>query len=131
MWEKEIVCGCLLDHQVINPIFAWLCAFGLYPSSCEVILVLVCANPSSCVTPRSCGYGDVTATYIRRSEIPSRIYAKHQYRQESEYGSKWCIIHSTHEYNYKVITRGDPILHKYYITRMAQLRDYKEISKNK
>ena len=32
----------------------------------------------------------------------------------------------THEYNYKVITRGDPILHKYYITRMAQLRDYKE-----
>ena len=46
------------------------------------------------VTPRSGGYGDVTATYIRRSEIPSRIYAKHQYRQESEYGSKWCIIHS-------------------------------------
>ena len=32
------------------------------------------------VTPRSRGYGDVTATYIRRSKIPSRIYAKHQYR---------------------------------------------------
>ena len=47
------------------------------------------------VTPRSRGYGDVTATYIRRSELPSRIYAKHQYRQESEYGSKWCIIHSS------------------------------------
>ena len=31
------------------------------------------------VTPRSCGYGDVTATYIRRSKIPSRIYIKHQY----------------------------------------------------
>ena len=46
------------------------------------------------VTPRSHGYGDVTATYIRRSELPSRIYATHQYRQESEYGSKWCIIHS-------------------------------------
>jgi len=29
------------------------------------------------VTPRSGGYGDVTATYIRRSEMPSRIYAKH------------------------------------------------------
>ena len=29
------------------------------------------------VTPRSLGYGDVTETYIRRSEIPSRIYAKH------------------------------------------------------
>ena len=48
----------------------------------------------STVTPRSGGYGDVTATYIRRSEIPSRIYVKHQYRQESEYGSTWCIIHS-------------------------------------
>ena len=32
------------------------------------------------VTPRSDGYGNVTATYIRRSEIPSRIYAKYQYR---------------------------------------------------
>ena len=41
------------------------------------------------VTPRSGGYGDVTATYIRRSEIPSRIYAKHQYKQESEYGRTW------------------------------------------
>ena len=46
------------------------------------------------VTPRFHRYGDVTATYIRRSELPPRIYAKHQYRQESEYGSKWCIIHS-------------------------------------
>jgi len=26
------------------------------------------------VTRRSRGYGDVTVTYIRRSEIPSRIY---------------------------------------------------------
>ena len=37
------------------------------------------------VTPRFRGYGDVTATYIRRADIPSHIYAKHQYRQESEY----------------------------------------------
>ena len=29
--EKEIVCGCWLDHQVENPTFAWLCAF---PSLC-------------------------------------------------------------------------------------------------
>ena len=34
-----------------------------------------------CVTPRSHGYGDVTATYIRRSEVPSCIYAKHQYNK--------------------------------------------------
>jgi len=29
------------------------------------------------MTPRSRGYGDVTVTYIHRSEIPSHIYAKH------------------------------------------------------
>ena len=29
------------------------------------------------VTPRSSGYGDVTAMYIRRSEISSHIYAKY------------------------------------------------------
>jgi len=43
------------------------------------------------VTPRSRGYGVVTAMYICRSEIPSRIYAMHQYRQESEYGSTVII----------------------------------------
>ena len=41
------------------------------------------------VAPRSCGYGDVTVTYIRRSEIPSRIYAKYQYKQESEAEAQW------------------------------------------
>ena len=59
-----------------------------------VVVAVVDKREDVVVTPRSGGYGDVTATYIRRSEIPSRIYAKHQYRQESEYGSKWCIIHS-------------------------------------
>ena len=39
------------------------------------------------VTPRSGGYGDATATYIRKSEVPSRMYAKHQYKKKSEYGS--------------------------------------------
>ena len=43
------------------------------------------------ITPRSYGYGDVTASYIRRAEMPSRIYAKHQYRQESEYESTVII----------------------------------------
>ena len=32
------------------------------------------------VTPRPDGYGDATVTYICRLEIPSRIYAKYQYR---------------------------------------------------
>jgi len=73
------------------------------------------------VTPRFHGYGDATATYIRRSELPPHIYAKHQYRQESEYGSKWCIIHSntystTTQLSSEVIT----ILHEYHITEMRK-----------
>ena len=69
------------------------------------------------VTPRSGGYGDVTATYIRMSEIPSRIYAKHQYRQESECGSTVVIYILTEKYKYIVITESDTILQEYYITR--------------
>ena len=66
--------------------------------------VLACARhlASSYVTPRSGGYGDVTVTYLRRSKIPLRIYAKHQYRKESECESKWCIIHS----NIRVLLQG-------------------------
>ena len=62
------------------------------------------------VTPRSRRYGDITATYIHRSEIPSRIYAKHQYRKESEFGSTVVIYISTEKYKYMVITEGDTIL---------------------
>ena len=68
------------------------------------------------VMPRSRGYGDVTATIIYRSKILSHIYAKHQYRQELEFKNMCCIIHSTYEYNYKVITGCDTILQEYYIT---------------
>jgi len=62
------------------------------------------------VTPRYGGYGDVTATYIHMSEIPSRIYAKHQYKQESECGSTIVIYIPTEKYNYIVITESDTIL---------------------
>ena len=43
------------------------------------------------VMPRSRMYGDVIATYIRRAKIHSHIYAKHQYEQESKYGSTVVI----------------------------------------
>ena len=56
------------------------------------------------VTPRTRGYGDVTATYIRRTEIPSHIYAKHQYRQESECESIVVIYIPKEKYKYIVIT---------------------------
>ena len=79
------------------------------------------------VAPRSCGYGDVTATYICRSEIPSRIYAKHQYRQKSEYGSTVVIYILTEKYKYMVITESGTILQEYYITRKYKSTIYKEI----
>jgi len=34
------------------------------------------------VMPQPRRYGDATAMYTRRAEIPSHIYVKHQYRQE-------------------------------------------------
>ena len=69
------------------------------------------------VAPRSCGYGDATATHICRSEIPSRIYAKHQYRKESECESTMVIYIPIEKYMYMVITENDTILQEYYITR--------------
>jgi len=62
------------------------------------------------VTPRFHGYGDVTATYIRKSEVPSRIYAKHQYDKNQSTEANGALYIPTHIYNYKVITRSDPIL---------------------
>jgi len=56
-----------------------LCPFILYPdkfSYAEKSLIV----QNNIVMPRYRGYRDVTATFIRRSKIPSRIYAKHQYR---------------------------------------------------
>ena len=54
--------------------------------------------------------------YIRRSKIPSHIYVKYQYRQESEFEIRGEIYIPTYEYNYKVITGCDTMLEEYYIT---------------
>ena len=56
-------------------------------------------------------------TYICRSKILSYIYAKHQYREESECGSTVVIYIPTEKYKYMVITESDTILQEYYITR--------------
>ena len=79
------------------------------------------------MAPRSRGYGDVTVTYIRRSKIPSRIYAKYQYKHESEYGSTVVIYISSEKYKYMVITASDTILQEYYITRKYKSTIYEEI----
>jgi len=62
------------------------------------------------MTPRSRGYGNVTATYIHRSKISLRIYAKHLYSQESKYGSTVIIYIPTEKYKYMIITKSDTIL---------------------
>ena len=77
--------------------------------------------------PGSCGYEDVTATYICRVKILSHIYAKHQYRKESEYGSTVVIyipaittqIYSYHRARYNITG--------YYITREHKSTIYKRI----
>ena len=81
------------------------------------------------VTPRSCGYGDVTATYIRRSEIPSRIYAKHSVHARIRVRKQWCIIHSNtwvqlQSYHQRWSNITWILQHRY-----AQLREYKEMYK--
>ena len=80
--------------------------------------------------PRSCGYGDITATYMHRSEIPSRIYAKHQYRKESECESTVVIYIPTEKYKYMVISESDTILQEYYITRKYKSTIHEEIYKS-
>ena len=80
--------------------------------------------------PRSRGYGDVTATYIRRSKIPSRTYTKHQYKEESEYGSTEVIYIPIEKCKYMVITESDTILQEYYITRKYKSIIHEEINKS-
>jgi len=79
------------------------------------------------VTLRSHGYGDITATYICRAEIPLHIYIKDQYRQESECRNTVVIYIPTKKYKYIVITESDTILQEYYITRAYKSMIYREI----
>ena len=82
------------------------------------------------MTPQSRGYGDVTAMYICRAEVPLKIYAKHQHRQESECESIVVIYISKEKYKYMVITESDKILQEYYITRKYKSKIHEEIYKS-
>ena len=53
------------------------------------------------------------------------MYARHHYRQISEYGSTVVIYIPTKEYKYTVITEQNSILHEYYITRGCKSKIYK------
>jgi len=86
-------------------------------------------NQMSC-TPRSRGYGNVIATYIRRSKN-SHIYMlsiSTGKNQSTKVRGELYI--STYEYNYRVIKGCDIILHECNITDMAQMREYKKIYNN-
>ena len=55
-------------------IYQWLLVLVLSisaPISVDIIGLMWRPDPG--------GYGDATATYIRRAMVPSRMYAKHQY----------------------------------------------------
>ena len=67
--------------------------------------------------------------YIHKVKIPSHVYAKHQYMQESEYRSIVIIYIPVKWYKYIVITERDLILHEYYITKRSKNMIYKEIYK--
>ena len=77
------------------------------------------------VTPRSGGYGDATATYIRRSEIPSRIYAKHQYNKNQSTEVRGICLYTFQHKDYKVITERDILVHVHYITARYKSEIYK------
>jgi len=88
-----------LSEHLLNVVQGFLLGLGglllSFQSSTKVIITVIghmhrhsarshrvdcCQRGIPTVTPRSRGYDDVTAMYIRRSEILLHIYAKHQYR---------------------------------------------------
>ena len=81
------------------------------------------------ITLRSHRYEDFTVTYIRRVKIPSHKYAKHQYKQESEYESTVVIYILIKILQVHCYPGCDPILHEYYITRWCKSKIYKVIYK--
>ena len=76
---------------------------------------MVC-NERKVVTPQSCEYRDIIATYIYRPGIPSYIYAKHQYGKNQSIKIRGALYIPTYQYNYKVIIGYDTILQEYYVT---------------
>ena len=63
------------------------------------------------------------------TKIPSHIYAKHQYRQESECESAVVIYIPIEKYKYMIITESDTILQEYYITRNTKVHHMKRYIK--
>jgi len=62
------------------------------------------------VTPRSHGYGDVTATYIYRSKYPHIYTLSISTDKNQSTKVRGALYIPIYEYNYKVITECDTIL---------------------
>ena len=56
------------------------------------------------------------------------MYAKHQYKKESEYESAW-YIYTYNLKDYKVITERDILVHVHYITAKYRSKNYNLYSK--
>ena len=66
--------------------------------------------------PWSCGYGDVTVTYIVGQKYP-HIYTLSISTDKNQSTKVCCALYiPTHEYNYKVIIGCNTILQEYYTT---------------
>ena len=76
------------------------------------------------VTPRSCGYGEITTTYIHGAGIPSPIYFEHHYSTGVRV-RKFVILYILTKYKYSVITDYDLILHQCHITKRCKSMIYK------
>ena len=88
---RMVTYACICIHlwrKGVRIVYIFFCIHS-WRKGVQIVYIYFCihswrkgsANGIHVVTPRSHGYGDVTATYIRRSEVPSRIYAKHQYNE--------------------------------------------------
>ena len=78
-----------------------------FDTKCVLKWLLISIN----VMSRSREYENVTATYIRRSKIPSHSTGKNQSKKV-----RGALYIPTYVYNYKVIIRCDTILQEYFIT---------------
>ena len=77
------------------------------------------------VTPRSGGYGDVTATYIRGQKYPHVYTLSISTGKNQSTEARGALYIPIYEYNYKVITRCGTILQEYYTTDKSKCENTK------
>ena len=79
------------------------------------------------VMPRSRGYGNVTATYIRRSKYPYIYTLSISTDKNQGTEARGALYIPIYEYNYKIITGCDTILQEYYIIDRRKCENTKDL----